>query len=174
VVQRPYEQSFHTPDEPHAPHERHAPHGASRDPVGAAQHIPDLIDELREQIAFYASARKDLTSAKVRSGLGKGVLGALAGMVAFSAIVVSVGLLFTGLAQGLGGLFGGRFWLGYVVLGAAVLILIGVAAWIAMHHWRKSSREDTIRRYEDKKQVQQLRHHRDVGELQAQTGVGKQ
>lgn len=129
---------------------------------GLFQRIPALLDELKEYANDYFSAQKDLTRAKAKQFASKAILGSLALVAVLAVVAVSVLLVLTGIALGLGELFGDRPWLGFLVTGLLLLGIIGLAGWFGLQRWQKSSRESTIRRYEQRHELQRQRFHRSV------------
>lgn len=128
------------------------------------QRIPALLDEIREYANHYISAKKDLTRAKAKEMASKAILLALIGVAALGTVFVSVLLLLTGIAMGLGELFGDRYWLGFLVTGILLLGIMGLGVWYGLKRWQNASRESTIRRYEQRHELQRSRFHRSVSQ----------
>jgi CHASE3 domain sensor protein len=138
--------------------------GARQPASSVFQRIPALLDELREYADHYISAKKDLTRAKARQLTIKAILLSLALAAGLAAVFVSVLLLLTGLALGLSELFGDRYWLGFLVTGILLLGIMGAAAWFGLQRWNKSARETTIKRYEQRHDLQLRRYQRSVSQ----------
>lgn len=126
----------------------------SPNPTDAARRIPDLLKTLQEQAAWYAAIRKDAAAAQLRATLAKLALAALGALVAASMVAVSVWLLLSGIARGLGLLFGDRVWLGYLVTGLVILVAFGAVTWFGIRHWKRSSHDSTVEKYDRLKQEQ--------------------
>ena len=77
-------------------------------------------------------------------------------------IATAAGLMIVGIAEGLGRLFGDRYWLGDLVTGLLVLSVIGGAAWFMMKKLTGSWRSQTVKKYEQRKQTQRVRFGHDV------------
>lgn len=124
------------------------------DPFDAAREIPKLLQELQSHASYFIAVQKEMATARVRNLVLKAVLGVL-GLIAGTAVIITaVVLLLIGAANGLGALFGGRNWLGYLAVG--VLILGGLAATVGfgMSRIKRSAREQTVSRMEQRKQAQ--------------------
>lgn len=129
-------------------------HAEASDPFDAARQIPQLLRELQSHASYFIAVQKELATTRVRNLVLKAVLGVL-GLIAGTAVIITaVVLLLVGAANGLGALFGGRNWLGYLIMG--VLILGGLAAvvGIGMRRIKRSAREQTVSRLEQRKEAQ--------------------
>ena len=126
------------------------------------ERIPALLDELREYANHYVAAQKDMTRAKAKQTASKALLLGLVAMVVLGVVFGSVLLLLAGMALGLGELIGDRFWLGFLVTGLVLLSLIGLGTWFGVRRWQASSRESTIKQYEQRHKLQKIRYHRSV------------
>jgi hypothetical protein len=83
------------------------------------------LPRIRQDLVCLASAHADRLKASVRKLAVTAALGVLAGVVAVAVLATAAVLLVTGIAGGLGTLFGAA-WLGQLV--AAVVVLGGIAA----------------------------------------------
>jgi len=140
----------------------HGP-GAPHPPPGEAfGHLGRQVGELKEFAAYYVTTQLDRLRLSVRSAGIYAALGII-GFVAFAAIV-SAGavLMLIGAAWGLGILFGGRLWLGSLVVGVAVLGMVGLGAWMALAGWSRSFRNKTVEKYEQRQSWQRTHYGRDV------------
>jgi membrane protein implicated in regulation of membrane protease activity len=82
------------------------------------------------------------------------VLGVLGVIAASSAIVTAVVLLLTGLAGGLAVAFDSALWLGQVVVGFFLLVLIAVGTWVGLRLQQRKSRQKKVQQYAER-QLQQ-------------------
>ncbi len=133
--------------------------GAS-EPDAPEQTVRDAADhfsELKAYAAHYLAARIDLVKLSIRRAVIFAVMGVL-GLIALIAVVVTaVVLALNGLALGLTALFRGHAWAGYLVAGILVLGLLGLGTWIGLRRMFGSSRQATVKRYEQR--LQQQRQH---------------
>jgi uncharacterized membrane protein len=120
---------------------------------GVIQHVRELV----EHANLYVEARKDMVRSTVRNLIVKAVLGVIAAIAGVTLIIVAVVQLMSGAAQGLGLLFGERYWLGELVLASAVFLVLAIGAFIGIKLLTKSSRERTIKKYERRQQAQRQR-----------------
>ena len=130
--------------------------------------ISSSIGELKEYASYLFAAKMDGVKSSIRNiGLyaGIGVVGLIVGGAILATAAV---LLVLGIAQGLGVLFGGRFWLGYVVTGVLFLGLLGVGVWLMMSKLTKSWRNATWKKYEDRKREQRKQYGHDVHQRAAE------
>jgi hypothetical protein len=153
------------PPPPHSFEEERDEADDCPNPAAAAFHrIKCDIDELKEYASYYLAAKVDGVRRTVRNiGLyaALGVLGLLAGG---AIVATAAGLIIVGIAQGLGRLFGGMYWLGDLVTGIIVLAVIGGAAWFMMNKLTGSWRSQTIKKYEQRKQTQRVRFGHNVND----------
>jgi len=133
-------------------------------PQDEFKRIPDLLDELREYAGHYFSARRDLARAKARQTTAKFIAMGLIFLAGGGAVLVSVWLFGTGIALGLSELFGDRIWLGFLSAGLLILGLMSAMTWYGLSRWKKSSRDSTIRQYEQRHKSQHARFGRSVAQ----------
>ncbi len=122
--------------------------------------LDGVVQQLRELIEhanLYVEARKDMVRSTMRNLIVKAVLGIIGAVAGITLIIVAVVQLMNGAAQGLGLLFGERFWLGELVLASAVFLVLAIGAFVGMKLLTKSSRERTIKKYERRQQAQRQR-----------------
>jgi hypothetical protein len=124
--------------------------------------------ELREYLSYYMAAKSDGIKSSFRNlGLliGLGVVGLMLG----GAIVVTAGvLLLTGLAGGIGALFGGRLWLGQLIVGLLLVGAVGGGAIWFYSRATRAARERTMKKYESRKRQQRDQFRTDVAERAAE------
>jgi uncharacterized membrane protein len=95
--------------------------------------------------------------ATIRSLIVKAVLAVIAAIAGVTVIIVAVVQLMSGAAQGLGLLFGERYWLGELVIASAVFLVVAIGAFVGIRRLTKSARERTIKKYERRQQAQRQR-----------------
>ena len=127
-----------------------------------------LIAEYREYLSHFLSAKID----SMRFTLRKGILYAVAGMVALIAatttIVMAVVLLLLGAARGLGSVFGnGLGWLGDLIIGLLVLTGIGLIVYAAIRWATASFRKNMVEKYEQRQDWQRRQFGRAAAEQAA-------
>ena len=158
---------------PTGPPDGSAPDEAPENPAAQAFHrITRDAAELKEYARYYVAAKVDGFKRTLRNlGLyaALGVLGLIAGG---AVLATAAGLIVVGFAQGLGRLFGGRYWLGDMVAGLVVLVAIGVGVWYMMNRLTGSWRSQTVKKYEERKQSQRERFGHDVVDRASQGGAG--
>ena len=167
-----------TPEQAQIPgEETPAGEGAKRSAnpaVDAFARISSGVGELKEYMGYFVGAKMDAMKSSIRNvGLLAGV--GVVGLIVGGAILATAGvLLVTGIAQGLGVLFGYRMWLGNLVTGLFILGMLGVGVWIMMSKVKNSWRNATWKKYEDRKREQREKYghdvHRRAAEQAAATG----
>jgi hypothetical protein len=123
-------------------------------PLGnVTQHIREVIEYANQ----YVETRKDSLRATVRGLIWKAALGVVAAVAGVTIVVVATAYLMSGIAHGLGRLFGGEDWLGELVTGLAIFLILGGVALFAIKSLTKKARERTIKKYELRQQQQRER-----------------
>ncbi len=120
--------------------------------------------ELLEYFAHYCQAQTDRLKLSGRKLLLRVEMEIVGVLVVTGSILVAITLAFIGVAQGLGQLFDGQVWLGYLsaglLLGVCVALTVGAAL-----AWRdKNLRDRTIDKYEQRKRQQQDRFGHSVSD----------
>jgi hypothetical protein len=119
--------------------------------------IVQQVRELVEHANLYVEARKDMLRAALRSLVWKAILGVVGAVAGVTLIIVSVVYLMSGIAHGLGWLFGDRYWLGELVTAAVVFLILGIGSVVGIKLLTKSARERTVKKYERRQQAQRER-----------------
>jgi hypothetical protein len=141
------------------------PEEPPRNPAAEAfSRIKCDIDELKEYASYYLAAKVDGLKRTVRSIGLYAVLGVVGLLVGGAIIATAAGLIIVGIAEGLGRLFGERYWLGDLVTGLLVLGVIGGGVWFMVKKLTGSWRSQTIKKYEQRKQTQRVRFGHNVNE----------
>ncbi len=152
------------------------PHPDDTAPADAFKDALRVLGEVREYVAYYVGAKVDGIKLSVRR---VGILAALGviGLLAAGAIVVTASvLLCVGLAQGIGvllaGDYGPRVWLGNLIVGLVLLLLIGGGTWFAVSRLFNSSKRATVKKYELRRQRQRADFGHDVLQRAAERQPG--
>lgn len=156
--------------------------GAPRDVSGATTPVdaePDPADlpppqaiseaarrfaELREYLAYFLSLRIDRLRVTVRRTVILAVLGIVALIVGAAVVATGSVLLCIGLAEALSAAMGGRAWAGNLLVGAVVLLSLGIGCWIGLARLRACFRRRTVQKYELRQKRQRSEFGHDVGE----------
>jgi len=123
-------------------------------PAEALRRLQQQVGELQAYLTHYVSAKIDsllLSARQLALWAALGVVGltALVGLV-----VTAVVLVLVGAANGFALLFGGRWWLGQVVVGGGTLVLLALSIFIGARIWKDRSRQQKVQQY-DERQLQQ-------------------
>jgi hypothetical protein len=131
---------------------------------GLMKHVRELI----EYASFYVETRKDSVRASIRGLILKAALGVLAGIIGATVLIVATVYLMSGIAAGLGWLFGERWELGRFALAAIVLVALGIGAFVMMKMMDRKARQRTVKKYEQRQQNQQSRFGNSVRQRAAE------
>jgi len=136
--------------------------------AGEWHRLKQQSSELLEYLLYYLHAKADGVKLSGRKFLFRIERELVALLVIAGALVGAVTLIFIGIAQGLSQLFASQPWLGPLVAG---LLLLGCASGGGWWWWRAmeaKSYNETVKKYEQRKQQQQARYGHDVaGRAQA-------
>jgi hypothetical protein len=122
------------------------------------------LAELMQYLGHLISAKLDQLKLSVRTLVLYAILGILGIVVAATVLAVSIVLLLTGIAHGLGVALNGREWLGDLIVGIAVVAAIGLTATFFLSKFKTASRLRTERKYEDRRQQQREQFGHDVAD----------
>ncbi len=131
-----------------------APGEQEPSPAEALRRLLQQSEALRAYFTHFVNAKVDsflLSARQLAIWIALGVVGllALAGL-----IVTAIVLLVGGAAAGLALLFGGRLWLGQVVMGGGLLVLLPLSILIGVRIWQHRSRQQKVQQY-DERQLEQ-------------------
>jgi hypothetical protein len=134
----------------------------------AMKRLQRRMAELYEYFSYFLSAKVDGLKASATQAVIWGAVG-LIGLAAVAGVAVTLSVvltlyLFQGLAGGLAALFGGRLWLGELVLGALFVLALGVGGFLGFRKFQKGSREKLHEKYEARKRRQRAEFGRSVEE----------
>jgi hypothetical protein len=138
----------------------------------AVERLLDDLSRLIDNASLYLAARQD----QLKLGLRRAVVGALLGLLGLLAggaiLVTAAVLLLTGIASGLGELFG-RPWLGQLATGLSVLALAALGVRISVSSVIRSSRWRTINRYAKRHKEQYEREQSRSNRVTPSDGAAK-
>ena len=131
-----------------------APGEQGPSPDEALRRLLQQLEELRAYSTHFVSAKVDGFILSVRQLLVWMVLG-IVGLIALAAVVVTAIVLFLGgTAGGLGQLFGGRLWLGQLVVGGGLLLLLTLSILIGVRTWQRRARQQKVQQYDERQRQQ--------------------
>src|SRR2546425_10996615 len=141
------------------------PHPHSPDPpkFEGFQRFTSLIGEYKEYASYYLAAKLDGMKSSFRNiGIYAGL--GIVGIMAFSALITTaVALFLVGAAMGLAHIFDPpKYWLGAMIVGLGVLVLIGIGAAVGLSKANAGFRKATVDKYEQRKRWQRGQFGRDV------------
>jgi hypothetical protein len=133
--------------------------------------LHDALKQLAETVTFaqyYVAAIIDgYKSAAKRAGL-YAIVGIFTLIFAVAVLVTATVMALYGAAHGLGALFGGRVWLGELIVGVGALAWIVLAVWLLFRKMRRTWHEQTVAKYESLKRRQRTGFGRDVDDAAAE------
>jgi hypothetical protein len=132
--------------------------------AAAARSVPLFLAELKAYATYYLSAKVDGYKATAKKIAGLIVLGVVGLLIGAGILFAAAFLLLGGIAHALGTLFGGRMWLGEIIVGLLVLGGVGLTTWIMLKKFTEGSRKQTEQKYEGKRIQQRVELGRDVHE----------
>lgn len=146
------------------------PDDDAHNPAARAIHdVPIYIAELKAYARHFISAKIDGVKATVRQMAMYTALGVVGLLTAGGVLFAAIFLLLSGLAMGLGRLFGGRYWLGNLIVGAVVVGGVWLGVWMMVKKLTRAGRLKTEQKY-DRKQLEERREFgRDVHERTAES-----
>lgn len=125
--------------------------------------------ELAEHFAVFVTAKTDSVKLSVRHVVLWVVLAAL-GFVAVGGLTVMAGwLMLSGIADGLGELFGNRPWVGSLMTGFLLLAGLGLGMVYTVAKRNRIARDRTAQKYETRKARQQAEFGQNVADRSATT-----
>jgi hypothetical protein len=121
---------------------------------------------LQAYVLHYVSARSDALRAKAKRLAVYAALGLMGLAVGVTAIVVAVTLALYGIAHALAAATD-RLWLGELLAGFGVLVLVGLAGWLGTRYWLRLSLKQTKEKYERRRIKERIQYGRDVAQRAA-------
>lgn len=125
------------------------------------------VEQLKEFVAYYGSARWDALKASLRNTMLKAAV-VVAGLFALGGILVAAGvLLMTGLADGLSRLLNTGPWAGNLLAGTIILAILGIALAVGMKALRRRWRQQLEQKYDERRLQERIKYGQDVGDYAA-------
>jgi uncharacterized membrane protein len=128
-------------------------------PAEALRLLQQQVGELQAYVTHFVSAKIDGLVLSARQLALWAVLGVVGLTAAVGLVVTAVVLVLVGAADGFAQLFGGRWWLGALVVGLGVLVLLALGIFIGMRTWQSRWRQQKVQQYDER----QLRQHATFG-----------
>jgi hypothetical protein len=159
----------HIPPRGVDPSKRPPPAAAAGDGNGSTSGVDALreamqrVAELRSYFAYFATAQLDRLKLTVRNMIVLIALGVVALLAAGAVIITAVVLLIGGIAQGIGQWLE-MPWLGNLLTGAAVLLILTAGISFGITRLTRASRLASAKKYEAQKRQQQVNYGHDVAE----------
>src|SRR5919197_4255851 len=123
-------------------------------PAEALRLLQQQVGELQAYLTHFVSAKIDgfiLSARQLALWVALGVVGLTA---AVGLVVTAIVLVLIGAANGFAQLFGGRWWLGALVVGVGTLVVLALGIFIGMRIWQSRWRQQKVQQY-DERQLQQ-------------------
>src|SRR4029453_3013847 len=123
-------------------------------PAEALRRLQQQVGELQAYVTHFVSAKVDgfvLSARQLAIWAALGVVGLIA---AVGLVVTAVVLVLVGAADGFAVLFGGRWWLGALVVGGVTLVLLVLGIFIGIRILQKRGGPQKVQQY-DERQLQQ-------------------
>jgi membrane protein implicated in regulation of membrane protease activity len=140
----------------------------------ATEALDRLLAQAAELYAYtmhFVTAKTDGIKLSVRQVVVWTVLGILMLVAAISVIVTAIVLLLTGLAGALAIAFGSGLWLGKVVIGVLLLVIIALGTLIGVRMQQRQSRHKKVQQYAERQFQQQTTFGRNVADRATDTAV---
>jgi hypothetical protein len=123
-------------------------------PAEALRRLQQQVGELQAYLTHFVSAKIDGFVLSARQLALWAVLGVVGLTAVVGLVVTAVVLVLVGAADGFALLFGGRWWLGAIVVGGGTLVLLTLGIFIGMRIWQSRWRQQKVQQY-DERQLQQ-------------------
>ena len=135
--------------------------------TGQWDRLKQQLSETTEYLSYYLDVRADELKLTGRRALFQLQLHLVILLVVAGSILLAITLIFVGVAQGLAPLFGERAWLGYMGSGILLLAGAGGGTGLAIVWSQRAARNQTVNKYEQRKQQQRARFGHDVADRAA-------
>lgn len=140
-----------------------APGEQEPSPQEALRRLLQQIEALRAYSTHFVSAKVDSLMLSARQLLVWAVLGIVGLMALAGLVVTSIVLFLGGAAGGLGRLFGAR-WLGELVVGGGLLVLLTLSILIGVRTWQRRSLQQKVQQYDERQRQQRAAFGRNVAD----------
>jgi hypothetical protein len=115
-------------------------------------------------VTHFISAKIDglvLSARQLALWAALGVVGLTA---AVGLVITAIVLVLVGVAEGLALLFGGRWWLGAIVVGGGTVGLLTLGILIGIRTWHSKWRQQKVHQYDERQRQQQATYGHSVAE----------
>jgi hypothetical protein len=133
-------------------------------PAEALRLLQQQVGALQAYMTHFISAKIDGWLLSARQLALWAVLGVVGLTAAVGLVVTAVVLVLIGAAEGFALLFGGRWWLGALVVGGGTVALLTLGILIGMRTWNSRWRQQKVHQYDERQRQQQATHGRSVAE----------
>jgi uncharacterized membrane protein len=123
-------------------------------PAEALRRLQQQVGELQAYLTHFVSAKIDGFVLSARQLALWAVLGVVGLTAVVGLVVTAIVLVLVGAADGFAQLFGGRWWLGALVVGGGILVLLVLGIFVGMRTWQSRWRQQKVQQY-DERQLQQ-------------------
>ena len=123
-------------------------------PAEALRRLQQQVGELQAYVTHFVSAKIDGLVLSSRQLALWAILGVVGLIAAVGLVVTAIVLILVGAADGFAQLFGGRWWLGALVVGVGTLVILALGIFIGMRTWQSRWRQQKVQQY-DERQLQQ-------------------
>jgi len=125
--------------------------------------------ELKEYFSYYITAKTDNVKIRLRNALLRMVLSALGFVTLAGLLIIASWFLLSGIAGGLGVLFGERLWIGNIAAGLLAVAGLGLGMLYAGNRRMRISRDQTVQKYERRQERQETTFGHNIGDRAAGT-----
>lgn len=123
-------------------------------PADALHDLQAQLGALQAYFGHFVSAKVDGVLLSIRQ-LGLWAVLGIVGLIALAGLVVTaIVLVLVGVATAVALLFNAQLWLGQVIVGGGILVLLTLGTIIGMRTWQRRSRQQKVQQY-DERQLQQ-------------------
>ena len=140
----------------------------------AAEALNQLLRQVMELYTYvlhFITAKADGIKLTVRQAVMWAVVGILGLIAASSVLVTAIVLLLSGLAGGLAVAFDSEAWLGKVVVGFLLLVIIAVGTLLGVRMQQRKSRHKKVQQYAERQLQQRTTFGHNVADRAADTAV---
>jgi hypothetical protein len=131
-------------------------------PAEALHRLQQQVGELQAYVTHFLNATLDGWVLSVRQVALWAALGVVGLVAAVGLVVTAIVLVLLGAADGFALLFGGRWWLGAIVVGGGTVVLLAVAILIGMRTWQSRWRQQKVHQYDERQRQQQVTYGHSV------------
>src|SRR5262249_55899137 len=125
---------------------------------------PDALDEAlrhaaeaRDYFAYWLAAQADRVKLRLRRAAMWAIVGLAALAILLAIVMTAAALLLVGVADLISKLIGGQSWLGEVVPGVGLLLIVALAVALGLWSWKKSSFEAVRHRFAARRRRQRAK-----------------